>query len=73
MMNFLIFSYFRAFNISCSAELSMKKGFITSRPGPELMNIFMLNSTKHVIFLLKNVKMPTVVGILTFMSLKNAL
>ena len=29
---------------------------------------FMLNSTEHDFFLLRNVKMPTVVGILTFMS-----
>ena len=31
---------------------------------------FMLNSTKHEIFLLINVKMPTFVGIGTFMSAK---
>ena len=31
----------------------------------------MLNSTEHEIFLLINVKMPTTVGILTFMSWKN--
>ena len=33
----------------------------------------MLNSTEHEIFLLINVKMPTVVGILTFMSGKNSI
>ena len=33
---------------------------------------FMLNSTEHEIFLLINVKMPTIVGILTFMSGKIA-
>ena len=32
---------------------------------------FMLNSTEHDFFLLINVKMPAVVGILTFMSRKN--
>ena len=32
----------------------------------------MLNSTEHEIFLLKNVKMPTIVGILTFMSRKKS-
>ena len=32
---------------------------------------FMLNSGQHEIFLLINVKMPTIVGILTFMSRKN--
>ena len=34
---------------------------------------FMLNSIEHEIFLLINVKMPTVVGILTFMSRKNSI
>ena len=33
----------------------------------------MLNSTEHEIFLLINVKMPTIVGILTFMSRKNSI
>ena len=34
---------------------------------------FMLNSTKQEIFLLINVKMPTIVGILTNMSRKNSI
>ena len=35
---------------------------------------FMLNSTEHeIFFLLINVKMPTIVGILTFMSGKNSI
>ena len=35
---------------------------------------FMLNSTEHKIFLaLINVKLPTIVGILTFMSGKNSI
>ena len=34
---------------------------------------FMLNSAEHEIFLLINVKMPTTVGILTFMSKKNSI
>ena len=33
----------------------------------------MLNSTEHEIFLLIDVKMPTIVGILTFMSKKNSI
>ena len=33
----------------------------------------MLNSTEHEIFPAINVKMPTVVGILTFMSGKNSI
>ena len=34
---------------------------------------FMLNSTEYEIFLLINVKMSTIVGILTFMSGKNSI
>ena len=34
---------------------------------------FMLISTEHEIFLLINVKMPTIVGILTFMSGQNSI
>ena len=34
---------------------------------------FMLYSVEHEFFLLINVKMPTVVGILTFMSRKNSI
>ena len=34
---------------------------------------FVLNSTEHEIFLFINVKMPTIVGILTFMSGKNSI
>ena len=33
----------------------------------------MLHSTKHEVFLLINVKMPKIVGILTFMSGKNSI
>ena len=33
----------------------------------------MLNSTEHEFFLLINVKMPTIVGILTFVSGKNSI
>ena len=34
---------------------------------------FMLNSGEHEIFLLISVKMPTIVGILTFISRKNSI
>ena len=34
---------------------------------------FMLNSTEYEIFLLINDKMPTIVGMLTFMSGKNSI
>ena len=40
---------------------------------PEVINFFMLNSTENEIFLLINVKMPTIFGILTFMSGKNSI
>ena len=34
---------------------------------------FMLSATEHEIFLLINVKMPMIVGILTFMSWENSI
>ena len=34
---------------------------------------FMLNSAEHDFFLLINVKMPTIVGVLTFMSRKSGI
>ena len=47
------------------------------KTGPEVIKLFpMLNSTEHSamkFFLLINVKMPTVVGILIFMSGKNSI
>ena len=42
------------------------------RPGG-YKTFFMLNSTEHEFFLLINVKMPTIAGILTFMSGKNSI
>ena len=35
--------------------------------------LFMLNSIDHEIFLFINVKMPKIVGILTFMNRKNSI
>ena len=44
------------------------------RSGPEVIKLFfMVNSVEHEIFMLINVKMPTIVGILTFMSMKNSI
>ena len=42
---------------------------ITKR-SQDYKNNFMLNSAEHEIFLLTNVKVPIIVGILTFMSRK---
>ena len=47
--------------------------FIATWPRGYKIFLFMLNSTEHEIFLLINVKMPTTVGILTFMSGKNSI
>ena len=41
------------------------------RPGPEVI-FFMLNSAEHEVILLINVKMLTIVGNLTFISMVNA-
>ena len=47
---------------------------ILCKPGPKVIKlVFVLNSTEHKIFLLINVEMPTIVGILTFMSGKNSI
>ena len=45
----------------------------SNEPGPEVLPLFMLNAAEHEIFLLINVKMPTIVGILSFMSGKNSI
>ena len=37
-----------------------------------LQNFFMLNSAEHQIYPAKNFKMPTIVGILTFLSMINS-
>ena len=47
------------------------KSFTTSRPGPSYKTFFMLNSAEHEIYPAHNVKMPTIVGILTFISMIN--
>ena len=46
----------------------------TLKPSPEVNNtLFMLKSTEHNFFLLINIKMLTIAGILTFMSGKNSI
>ena len=46
--------------------------FVTT-PGPEVIQLFSYSTQMSMNFiLLINVKMPTVVGILTFISMKNA-
>ena len=43
-------------------------------PGPDVIKLFSCSTQLSMkIFLLNNVKMPTIVGILTFMSRKNLL
>ena len=44
------------------------------KPGPEVIKLFSCSTQLSMkFFLLINVKMPTVVGILTFMSRKNSI
>ena len=68
--------------MSCSTEYEHEKSFITSRPGlaihpapgPEVIKLFSCSTQLSMkFFLLINVKMPTIVGILTFMSRKNSI
>ena len=47
---------------------------ILMRPGPEVIKLFSYSTQMSMkFFLLINVKMPTFVGILTFMSRKNSI
>ena len=47
---------------------------LLEQSGPEVIKLFfMLNSLSMKFFLLINVKIPTIVGILTFMSRKNSI
>ena len=43
------------------------------RPGPKVMKLFSCSTVEHEIFPAHNVKMPTSVGILTFMNMKNSI
>ena len=63
-------------SVSCSStEVLQSKtwtGIVFLKPGPELIKLFSCSTPLSMNFLLLiNVKMPTVVGILTFMSGKN--
>ena len=53
------------------SSLGQMHVFSKLKPGPEVIKKVMFNSAEHEIFLLKNVKMPTIVGIFTFISRKN--
>ena len=47
---------------------------LTSLPGPEVIKLFSCSTQLSMtFFLLINVKMPTIVGILTFMNRKNSI
>ena len=50
----------------------MKKNFVTWRPGREVIKLFSCSTQLRLKFImLINVKMPIIVGILTFMSIIN--
>ena len=66
MLDLLVFLYLWAFKTSCSAQ--------SSRSGPEVIKLFLCSIQLSMkFFLLINVKMQTIVGILTFMSRKNSI
>ena len=49
-------------------------GLVLVNPGPKVIKLFSCSTQLSMkIFLLINVKMPTIVGILTFMSGKNSI
>ena len=54
----------------------LSSGFVTNldanQPGPEVIKLFSYSTQQSTKFiLLKNVRMPTIVGILTFISMIN--
>ena len=53
--------------------LRIKAKVKTASLHPVIIKKSVLNSVEHEFFLLINVKMPTIVGILTFMSRKNSI
>ena len=54
--------------LSCSTELSTKFQLLIKAKVPTNKEVSCFKSLKCCIFMLINVKMPTIVGILTFMS-----
>ena len=52
------------------AESRLSVCYLCTKRSQDYKNNFMLNSAEHEIFLLTNVKVPIIVGILTFMSRK---
>ena len=68
---FSILVFLCAFEISNSDELSMKEIYL-ARPGPVVLNLSSYSTQLSIKFtMLINVKMPTNVGILTFISMIN--
>ena len=61
--------------LNCMLNLvEHEKSFITSGPGPKVIKLFSCSAQLNMkFFLLVNVKMPTMVGILTFRSVKNSI
>ena len=56
----------------CLAATDIGKVSTHSKPGPEVIKLFLCSTQLSMkFFLLINVKMPTIVGILTFLSGKN--
>ena len=57
-----------------NSEASSFKTLRCSQSGPEVIKLFSCSTQLSMkFFLLINVKMPTTVGILTFMSMKNSI
>ena len=60
-------------NQTNDGRMAIDAGLDQSDLSLKLYKKILLNSAEHEIFLLINVKMPTIVGILTFMSKKNSI
>ena len=62
------------YHIRLLSTVYFKPSTATFRPGPEVIKLFSCSTQLSMkFFLLINVKMPTIVGIVTFMSRKNSI
>ena len=66
--------FFVVDSLSCICYTRILEGKESCEPGPEVIKINSCSTQLSMnFFLLINVKMPTIVGILTFMSRKNSI
>ena len=71
--NFFFNKIIAHFDFQCTRQINSSLTSSYEQPGPEVIKLFSCSTQMSMeFFLLINVKMPTIVGILTFMSGKIA-